>query len=110
MKRCFFSLFLLILFFLSIAFAEATSGDWQYTLNDSGRAVITRYSGMAKEVTVPWNLDGHIVIEIGECAFAGNTRLRSVKMPAGIICIRMNAFMGCSVLEEVTLPTLKNCS
>lgn len=106
MKKWVFSLFLLFVFVSSIAFADTVSGDWQYILNDSGRAVITKYLGSARDVTVPWNLDGHIVIEVGEEAFAGNTRVCSVKMPAGIICIRMNAFMGCSALEEVTLPTM----
>lgn len=105
MKKMISILFFFIFMVSAVAFADTTSGDWQYIVNDEGQAVITRYLGTAAEVKVPWNLDGVIIREIGEEAFAGNTRLRSISMPAGIAIIRMNAFMGCSSLKEITLPT-----
>lgn len=107
MKRIICLVLLLAVLLLPAAtLAEALSGDWQYTLNDEGRAIVVRYMGNAREVQMPWNLDGHIIVEIGEEAFANNTRLRSVKLPVGVSVIRMNAFAGCTQLTEVTLPVL----
>lgn len=99
-------LLLTILLLPAAALAEALSGDWQYTLNDEGRAIVVRYLGNSKELQMPWNLDGHIIVEIGEEAFAHNTTLRSIKLPVGVTVIRMNAFTGCTRLSDVTLPVL----
>lgn len=86
------------------AIADERNGDWQYTLNEEGQAIITRYLGNTREVTLPWHLGGHVIVEIGEEAFAGCTSLRSVKLSVGITVIRMNAFSGCTQLAEVALP------
>ena len=90
----------------SIYQTYAVSGDWQYTINDEGKAVVTRYLGSAAEIKMPWNLDGTLSAEIGEYAFRGNTRLRRIELPAAAYVIRANAFSGCSGLEEVKLPSL----
>lgn len=106
MKRLCLLLFFLLLMLPLVSLADSVSGDWQYILNDENRAVVTRYTGTAAEIQMPWNLDGHIIGEIGEEAFAGNTRLRSIKLPVGVTIIRMNAFYGCTALQEVILPSL----
>lgn len=97
---------LLLLLVPLIVHADTVSGDWQYTLNDEGRAVITDYLGAAREVKMPWNVDGHIIAEIGEGAFADDIALRSIQLPVGVTIIRMEAFRGCTALQEVSLPPL----
>lgn len=67
---------------------------------------MTRYLGSAAEIQIPRNVDGIIVAEIGESAFAGNPKLRKVEMPAAAYIIRANAFSNCTGLKEVKLPTL----
>lgn len=89
---------------LSCAWAETVFGSWVYTLNDEGRAVVVRYSGSEREVELPWNLQGHLVTEIGPEAFAGNTAMESITLPVGVTVIRENAFRDCTSLKKVVLP------
>lgn len=95
---------LTVLFFLTaIAMAESRSGDWLYTLNDEGQAIITRYTGTARDVKLPWQLNSHLVSEIGEEAFAG-TMVKTVSLPVGVTIIRWGAFRNCSQLQQIQLP------
>lgn len=96
----------LLLFLPGLAIADHVSGDWQYTLNEEGQAIVTRYQGTQSELKMPWNLDGHVIVEIGEEAFSGNSALQSIQLPVGVKVIRMNAFMNCTSLQEVALPML----
>ncbi|MDO4829533.1 MAG: hypothetical protein Q4B19_09160, partial [Clostridia bacterium] len=41
---------------------EYTSGDYRYTLQPDGTAVITGYSGSASALSIPGTLDEHAVI------------------------------------------------
>ena len=86
------------------ALSETYFGKWAYTLNAEGRAVVTRYTGRERDVNLPWNLDGHLVVEIGPEAFAGNTAIESVTLPIGVSVIRENAFLDCVNLKAVVLP------
>lgn len=99
-------LIVLLLLLPVVAMADMVSGEWQYALNEDGRAVVTKYLGSARDVQMPWNVDGHIIMEIGEEAFAGNNSLTSIKLSMGAAIIRMNAFQDCIQLREVTLPTM----
>lgn len=87
-----------------IALADQVSGDWQYTLNEDNQAIITRYLGRAREVNLPWQVDNHLICEIGEEAFAACTTVQSVKLPVGVTVIRFGAFRDCTQLQEVILP------
>lgn len=97
-------LFGLLLALLSCAALADSSGDWQYTLNDEGQAIVTRYCGNAQDVKMPWQLGGHVIVEIGEDAFADCTRLKTVSLPVGVTILRMGAFRNCTQLQAVTLP------
>ena len=66
MKRAIWAvLFLLVVVMMAFACAENaetfTIGDYTYTLNEDGSAVISKYSGWDKELTIPSELDGHPV-------------------------------------------------
>ena len=83
---------------------ELTCGDYTYVLLEDGRARITDYDGEDEELTVPDELDGHAVREIGEEAFYGCDALTSVTLPDGLTSIDDHAFYGCYSLTSVTLP------
>lgn len=105
LKKTFCVLLALLLLPLAVH-AEETSGDWVYRVREDGGAVILRYTGSQADVTLNWNLNGHMIREIGAEAFAGNAALRSVQLPVSVQIIRENAFRGCPNLQNVVLPTL----
>ena len=82
---------------------ELTCGDYTYVLLEDGGARITDYEGEDAELTVPAELDGHPVREIGEEAFR-DCDLTTVTLPDGLTTIGDDAFSGCHSLTTVTLP------
>ena len=100
----------LILGALPGAAESFTSGDYEYKLDDSGNAEITRYIGEANEmITVPASLDGHPVTAIGDGVFkgeasrGGNEWPVTVRLPVGLTRIGDEAFSNCHGLENITL-------
>ena len=80
-----------------------TSGDFEYTA-ENGAAVITRYTGSGGELSIPGDLGGVPVREIGESAFSGCASVTGVTIPSGVTVIGANAFWGCTSLASVTIP------
>ena len=91
-----------------------------------GSVIITRYKGSDTEVTIPGDIDGAPVSEIGffafeamgvtsvtlpesvkvigEGAFIDCTALVDINLPSGLVTIERGAFAGCSALAELTVP------
>lgn len=69
----------------------------------SGGICITKYTGDAEIVAIPSNFDGYKVVAVGDGAFQGCTRLKSVEIPSTVAYIGSNAFRECSNLSRVTL-------
>ncbi|MBQ5812958.1 MAG: leucine-rich repeat protein, partial [Clostridia bacterium] len=82
-----------------------TNTSYSYELNADGSARITSYQGDAVFLTVPTELDGHKVIDIGRFAFYGLPNLKHVKLPEGVVTVFVNAFYGCPELETIELPS-----
>ena len=82
---------------------ELTCGDYIYVLLEDGGARITGYYGEDAELTIPAELDGHAVREIGEEAFR-DCDLTTVTLPEGLTSIGDSAFYSCNSLTAVTLP------
>ena len=82
---------------------ELTCGDYAYVLLEDGGARITDYDGEDAELTVPDELDGHAVREIGEEAFRF-CDMTSITLPDGLTSIGDESFYGCTSLTSVTLP------
>lgn len=59
--------------------------------------VLLRYTGSAADVTLP-----SAVTAIGDCAFKGDTSLRSVSIPDSVYAVGAQAFDGCTALTAVT--------
>lgn len=91
-------------------FAENTNGDsrltntdgFVYVVAEDGTAEIVGYTGSAKTLTIPAEIDGHAVTAIGMHAFKGNQKLTSVTVPAGVQEVKGGAFDHCSALKEVS--------
>ena len=73
-----------------------------YTISSDG-ITIKSYHGEETDVVIPSEIDGKAVIAINDSAFAKNTYIVSVTIPASIKTIGMKAFQKCTKLEKVTL-------
>lgn len=109
MKKRFVSLLvaacmLLTLFPVSAFAADVTkytSGDYQYTLNEDGKATITKYTGTESNITIPKQFGNHEVTMIGSQSFKDNTSLEKIEISTNISTIDWMAFAGCTNLGEV---------
>ena len=72
---------------------ERTCGDYTYVLLEDGGARITDYEGEDAELSIPDELDGHPVREIGEEAFYWCDFLTTITLPDALTSIGDNAFL-----------------
>ena len=82
---------------------ELTCGDYTYVLLEDGGARITGYDGEDAELTVPAELDGHPVREIGNDAFYGCESLTAVTLPIGLTSIGENPFRSSDLLAKINV-------
>ena len=86
----------------SVNKAFTVTGDFVFAVrDDSTGIVVVKYNGTASTLTVPNTVAGLPVGEIGAQAFEGNTKLKSVTLPATIEIIGRRAFAECKNLLEV---------
>ena len=100
----------LIIFEVLIVVIILQSGVYfQYKLiND--HYIITQYTGNQDEVTIPDTIWFRPVTEISESAFKDssyNKHITSIKLGKNITSIGKNAFMGCTLLEELDCSAVK---
>lgn len=75
-----------------------------YVKNSDGTIRITSYTGKRRYVTIPSEIEGVAVTEIGENAFADNRRARSIELPASLQNIRTRAFANCTLIRSIDIP------
>ena len=86
----------------SVNKAFTVTGDFVFAVrDDSTGIVVVKYNGTVSTLTVPNTVAGLPVVEIGAQAFEGNTKLKSVTLPATIEIIGRRAFAECKNLLEV---------
>ncbi len=73
-----------------------------YTVRD-GKCVITGYCGENANITIPEEISGYPVCEIGESAFAKNKTIRSVVLPSSLKKLSLGVFRD-SGLVEIEIP------
>lgn len=80
-----------------------TSGDFEYhVISETDKTCgITKYNGTATDVTIPSEIDGYTVAQIGEWAFS-QRNIKKVAIPNSVY-LDDGAFMNCSSLEEITV-------
>jgi uncharacterized repeat protein (TIGR02543 family) len=81
------------------------AGDWEYTLDSTSleNAKITKYNGAGGAVTIPSDIGGHVVIEIGQQAFYQRTDVTSITIPETVKTLGVYAFAG-SGITSVVVP------
>ena len=101
MKNRVLSMILVLVLMVGLAAmpVRAAEGDWQYTKIEGGLR-LTAYLGNETELTLPDNLDGQPVIEIGPGCFR-DSKLKVVTVPHGIRVIAEEAFYGSAELKKV---------
>lgn len=91
----------------NLAGATFTIGDYQYKADDNMNLTIVKYTGSESTVLIPENVvKGNrncLVTAIADNAFAGNTSLAFVSIPANVVSIGKEAFKGCTSLSKVTV-------
>lgn len=83
---------------------EKVYEDLNYTISESGEAVITNCFQNATECTVPEEIDGAPVTEIADSAFSECYFLETVTVPDSVKIIGRQAFSACSKLKSIKLP------
>lgn len=80
--------------------------DFEYTLGKDG-IIITAYIGTKEDVALgeSYEIGGktYSVVEIGESAFEGNKKVKSVSIPATVKAIGDYAFYDCTSLTGITV-------
>lgn len=84
----------------------AVCGDYTYSVlynednADEKAACIEKYEGSDTELEIPAELDGLEVVQIGDYAFVGMTKLTGVKLPKTITGMGKYAFAECPSIEH----------
>ena len=71
----------------------------------NGIAILTGYSGTAKDVVVPAKADGYPLCEVTTSAFNWNDTVESITFSEGIQILGSEAIVGCDNLKSVHLPS-----
>ena len=80
-----------------------THPEYDYAVTPGG-ATITRYKGCAAKLEVPAKLFGYGVTENGSRAFIGCTTLTEVTLPSSIAVLGVEDFKDCANLRRISLP------
>ena len=78
-------------------------GSYEYMVYDDGTVIITSYTGTESVLTVPDNIDGGKVVELGMDCFLENSTITSVKLGSSLEIIGDYAFYNCKSLSSVTI-------
>ena len=85
--------------------AEVTKdGNFEYEIKEDGTIAITDYYGTEGNVTIPEEINGSIVDEIGVDVFKNSYNLSNITLPSNLSKIGSGAFFGCSSLKEIIIP------
>ena len=85
---------------------KRTCDDYRYVLLEDGSARITGYKGEDADLTIPGELDGHPVREIGEVAFYKCNTLTAVALPEGLTTIGDDVFKYCT--DDLTITVSRD--
>ena len=83
------------------------SGDYIYSVQSDGTAVITGYRGSGGSISIPTTLDGYTVSGINDGAFRGNSNIRYMSF-SGILWIGSHAFDGCTAFQSMDIYSIIN--
>ncbi len=93
------SFFMVFSLLPAIALAEE-EGGYAYTVSDE-KATITGYTGSDTNISIPVQLGGYAVTQLGDESFQDKTTLKSITLPDGITNVGSHAFSNCSQLSKL---------
>ena len=79
--------------------------DFEYSENEDGGITVTDYIGTDTDISIPAEIDGKPVTQIGWKAFAYNADIVSVKIPESVTVVDLEAFSNCASLSSVSLSS-----
>lgn len=79
--------------------ATSADGQYNYTVDAAGHAVLTEYLGQAAEVAVPATVDGITVTGLSG-TYQNKAQITKVTIPAGLEAVNETAFAGCKAISE----------
>ncbi len=88
---------------LAVMDGRETEGVWLYEPGEES-ATLAGYLGLDGTLAVPDTLGELPVAAVADNAFLGDSRLRDVNLPEGVLSIGEGAFADCVGLEEIVLP------
>ena len=77
--------------------------DFAFT-PDNTAVIVTKYNGIAADVTIPSRYKGKPVTMIDHAAFHNNSAVTSVTIPDSVTAIPDDAFGFCSQLTNISIP------
>lgn len=77
--------------------------DFEFEIYEKG-TVVTKYTGSDAIVTIPSEINGHRITDIGEGAFRDCKFIFEVVLPEGLMHVGDYAFCECRGLREIELP------
>ena len=77
--------------------------DFEYSVNNDGSLMITKYIGTEKNVAMPSEIDGKAVTKIGEYVFTGCDCVESVTLPSTVNGINKKAFFNAAGLKNINV-------
>lgn len=97
-----------LLFFVTLIWPKydfaAIYGDWEYEILEDDGIEIVEYKGNETTVTIPSEIEGKAVTDIGECAFEDCSDLKSIDIPNSVVSIGEGAFLYCTNLSVINIP------
>lgn len=101
---CAIAIILFCSLYFPLAPLETVEQDGMEFTKASEYYVVTDYTGNDTTVTIPAEVRGVQVTEIGYGAFGGCKYIEKIEIPASITYIGDRAFVGCSQLTSIQLP------
>ncbi len=81
-------------------------GVWTYPAEGEPIVLNEPLSAPSGNVVIPEAIDGHPIVGITEEAFAGNTAITAIEIPASVTNIAEGAFAECTGLRKVAIGSL----
>ena len=96
--------FLALFLCVFVPLQAADLSDLTWTTTDGEVTVIDCDKAATGELIIPDTIEGNPVTSIGDSAFEGCDRLKSITIPDSVTSIGTYAFFGCSSLTSIAIP------
>ena len=96
--------FLAIFLFAVLPLSAADLSDLTYTTTDGEVTITDCDTDATGELVIPDTIEGNPATSIGDSAFEGCDRLKSITIPDSVTSIGEGAFFNCSSLTSITIP------